>query len=133
MTIEATLTDFRPHMVNAMYQWLSENRLTPYITASTRFPGTVLPNAFLKEPEITLNISMAATQSLQLTGDAIRFVTRFQGEPASVRIPYQALKRIFAKENPSIFAGYENKPVEQKYEQENPPSNLRRPKLHLVK
>lgn len=128
MTNEATLTDFRPHMVNAMYNWLSENRFTPYITVNAHHPEVIVPKAFVKDSEITLNISIAATQSLQLMGNSIRFTARFQGKSTPVCVPYGALKRIFAKENPAIFAAYENEDVQQE-----PPSQSVRPTLRVVK
>ena len=65
-------TSTRPYLVRALYEWCTDNGLTPYV--AVRVDDSVqVPREFVKNNEIVLNISFDATSSLQLGNDFIQF------------------------------------------------------------
>jgi len=62
----------RPYLIRALYEWCSDNGLTPYV--AVQVDETVqVPREYVKNNEIVLNISLDATSSLQLGNDFIEF------------------------------------------------------------
>ena len=56
-------TSTRPYLVRALYEWCTDNGLTPYV--AVRVDDSVqVPREFVKNNEIVLNISFDATSSL---------------------------------------------------------------------
>jgi len=93
------MTNNRPYIARALYDWIVDNACTPYILVDSHWPSIVLPPQFLDEEKIVLNISPAATRELNITNDEMTFFTRFDGETFTIRIPTNALLAIYAKEN----------------------------------
>jgi stringent starvation protein B len=61
--------------------------------------GTVVPQNFVSEGQIVLNISPTAVQNLQLADHEVRFNARFGGQPMQVVVPMTAALAIYAREN----------------------------------
>ena len=63
-------TSTRPYLIRALYEWCTDNGLTPYV--AVRVDDSVqVPREFVKDGEIVLNISFDATSALQLGNDFI--------------------------------------------------------------
>ena len=91
-------TSTRPYLVRALYEWCTDNGLTPYV--AVRVDGSVqVPREFVKNNEIVLNISFDATSSLQLGNDFIQFNARFSGTPREIIVPMTHVMAIYAREN----------------------------------
>ena len=78
-------TSTRPYLIRALYEWCTDNGLTPYV--AVRVDDSVqVPREFVKDGEIVLNISFDATSALQLVADAVdrreplQLAERFLGE-----------------------------------------------------
>ena len=95
----ADMTPKRPYLLRALYDWIVDNQLTPHLVVDATIVGTKVPQQFVKDGQITLNISPTAVAGLQLLDDAIRFNARFSGQPMEVIVPMTAALALFAREN----------------------------------
>ena len=93
------MTPKRPYLLRALYDWIVDNQLTPHLVVDATIVGTKVPQQFVKDGQITLNISPSAVVGLQLLDDAIRFNARFGGQPMDVIVPMTAALALFAREN----------------------------------
>lgn len=89
----------RPYLLRALYDWMSENSLTPQILVDASQDGVEVPTAFVQNNQIILNIAMSATKDLVLADDYVQFSARFSGQPMRVFIPIKAIAAIFARES----------------------------------
>ena len=94
--LESTST--RPYLIRALYDWCTDNGLTPYVAVLV--DGTVqVPREYVKNGEIVLNISFDATSSLKLGNDFIEFKARFAGSAREILVPVGRVIAIYAREN----------------------------------
>lgn len=97
MTVQES-TSTRPYLIRALYEWCTDNGLTPYV--AVRVDESVqVPREYVKDGEIVLNISFDATSSLQLGNDFIEFKARFGGKPREILVPIGRVIAIYAREN----------------------------------
>lgn len=87
----------KPYLIRAIYEWCSDCGHTPYLTVKVD-AQTRVPQEFVKNGEIILNISHDATNHLTLGNDLIQFSARFGGVSREVSIPIDAVQGIFARE-----------------------------------
>ncbi len=91
-------TSTRPYLIRALYEWCTDNGLTPYV--AVRVDDTVrVPNEYVKDGEIVLNISFDATSSLKLGNEFIEFKARFAGSAREIMVPIGRVIAIYAREN----------------------------------
>ncbi len=93
------MTPRRPYMLRAFYDWLVDNDLTPHLVVQATMPGVRVPEDFIQDGQIILNIAPRAVGNLELGNDAISFSARFGGRPHSVIVPLYAIQAIYAREN----------------------------------
>jgi stringent starvation protein B len=94
--LESTST--RPYLIRALYDWCTDNGLTPYVAVLV--DDTVqVPREYVKNGEIVLNISFDATSSLKLGNDFIEFKARFAGSAREIIVPVNRVIAIYAREN----------------------------------
>jgi stringent starvation protein B len=93
-----TMTSSRPYLVRALYEWIADNGLTPYISVNVNLPQVMVPEKYVKNNKIVLNISHQAVQALRVGNDAIECKARFGGRIAHLYIPITAVTAIFAHE-----------------------------------
>lgn len=93
------MTPKRPYLLRALYEWIVDNNLTPHLVVDATIVGTVVPQNFVSEGQIVLNISPTAVQGLQLADHEVRFNARFGGQPMQVVVPMTAALAIYAREN----------------------------------
>lgn len=93
------MTPRRPYMLRAFYEWLVDNDLTPHLVVSATLPGVRVPEEFVQDGQIILNIAPRAVGNLELGNEAITFNARFGGRPHSVIVPLYAVQAIYAREN----------------------------------
>jgi stringent starvation protein B len=94
-----TMTSHRPYMIRALNEWILENNCTPYILVNAYAKDVQVPQNFVKDGQIILNISPLAVQDLAISLDGIEFNGRFGGIPTRVYVPTLAVLGIYAKEN----------------------------------
>ena len=88
----------RPYLIRALYDWCTDNGLTPYIAVLVDETVQV-PREYVKNGEIVLNISFDATSSLKLGNDFIEFKARFAGTAREIMVPVSRVIAIYAREN----------------------------------
>lgn len=93
------MTPTRPYFVQAIFDWILDNELTPFLSVSAEYPSTEVPFDFVEDGQITLNISPSAVHNFYLDKEAISFQARFSGASMSVYVPMGAIIGLYAKEN----------------------------------
>lgn len=89
----------RPYLARALYQWLLDNELTPYIVVDAEHAGVEVPRQFVQNGQIVLNLGPTAVRDLFMENEAIGFSARFGGQPMQVMVPIEALVALYAREN----------------------------------
>jgi len=94
------MTSSRPYLIRALYEWITDNGLTPYLLADASHPDVQAPTD-LADPggRLVLNISPRAVRDLDLGQGSIGFGARFAGTAWQVSIPVPAVVAIYAREN----------------------------------
>lgn len=96
---DITMTPNRPYLTRAIYEWLVDNQLTPYINVNATQANVRVPQQFVQDGQITLNIAPHATYQLEISNQDITFSARFGGISHQIYIPISALNGIYAREN----------------------------------
>lgn len=91
-------TSTRPYLIRALYEWCTDNGLTPYVAVAVD-DSVQVPREYVKNNEIVLNISFDATSSLKLGNDFIEFKARFAGSARDIMVPIGRVIAIYAREN----------------------------------
>ncbi|HIW06009.1 MAG TPA: ClpXP protease specificity-enhancing factor [Candidatus Ignatzschineria merdigallinarum] len=93
------MTSNKPYFIRALYEWILDNNCTPYIVVDATLPFVEVPEQFITEGKIILNILPSATHDLYLGDDWITFSARFSGISQDVNVPIGAVAAIYAQEN----------------------------------
>ncbi|MEY4717948.1 MAG: hypothetical protein RL563_566 [Pseudomonadota bacterium] len=128
------MTPLKPYLIRSIYEWILDNELTPHLLVNAEHPGVSLPNDYIEEGRIVLNMRPAAIQGLVLGNDDIEFNARFSGKAMHIVAPIPAVLAIYAKENGRgmIFDPDEYDEDTTPPEPESPPPR-KRPQLKVVK
>lgn len=93
------MTSSRPYLVDAVYRWIADNDMTPYLVAGADYPGIVVPPEYIDDGRIVLNVSMNAVRKLVMDHVAFSFDASFSGVVYNIYIPMDAVIAIYSKEN----------------------------------
>lgn len=93
------MTSSRPYLVRAMYQWITDNGMTPHLLVDVSIDGVQVPAEHVQNGKIILNIAPMAISNLVLGDDDISFSARFSGQSMGLYIPVEAVLAVYAKEN----------------------------------
>jgi stringent starvation protein B len=88
----------KPYLIRAIYDWCTDAGFTPYVAVAVD-EFVRVPQEFVKNGEIVLNVSSLATNRLKIDNDAIAFQARFGGVPRDVYVPIARVVAIYAREN----------------------------------
>lgn len=91
------IANTKSYLIRSIYDWCINNNFTPFIFVKF-YPELEIPVAYVRNDEITFNISVKAVYGLIINDDFIYFMGRFNGLPRKLQIPMSAVKGIFAKE-----------------------------------
>lgn len=89
----------RPYLMRAIYDWITDNNLTPYVLVDATREGVRVPPHVIKNGQVVLNLAMRAVANLDLGNDWISFQARFSGVSHSILIPVSAVLALYAQEN----------------------------------
>ncbi|MCF1427321.1 MAG: ClpXP protease specificity-enhancing factor [Shewanella sp.] len=95
----ANMTPQRPYLLRAYYEWLLDNDLTPHLVVDAHVDGTLVPQQYVKDGQIVLNLTPSAIGSLQMGNDFVEFDARFGGVPQQILLPLASIIAIYAREN----------------------------------
>ena len=93
------LTSNKPYLLRAIYEWIVDNDATPHVVLFADNPQVLVPQQFVENGKIVLNVSPTAAQSLVIDEDGISFSARFGGKPFNIYSPMNALMAMYASEN----------------------------------
>lgn len=96
---EPHMTSNRPYLIRALYEWLVDNGQTPYFLLDAEHSDAVVPQDFVEDGRIVLNLSPSAVRDLDLGNDWIRFNARFSGAAMDVIFPPDAVLGVYSREN----------------------------------
>jgi stringent starvation protein B len=87
----------KPYLLRALHEWASDNGHTPHMVVQVTNQCRV-PPAFVRDGQITLNVSHLATGGLVIGNDFIEFQARFGGKSENISVPVGAVTAIYARE-----------------------------------
>ncbi len=93
------MTSSRPYLIRAFYEWIVENDLTPCILVDAGAQGVAVPEAYVHDGRIMLNVGPTAVEGLTLGNDWISFSARFSAKAFDIACPPAAVLAIYAREN----------------------------------
>ncbi len=93
------MTPSRPYLMKALNEWILDNNCTPYVLVEAGLPGVQVPEDYVSNGQIVLNISPGAVKDLHIDQGGMSFNARFGGVPMAVKVPVVAILAIYAKEN----------------------------------
>jgi stringent starvation protein B len=92
------MTSNRPYLLRALYEWIGDNGMTPYLLVDAAHEGVQVPASAVKDGRVVLNIASRAVAQLELGSREVRFKARFGGVSQTVQVPVQAVLAIYAQE-----------------------------------
>jgi stringent starvation protein B len=93
------MTPSRPYIIRALYEWIVDNDCTPYVLVDATIADVMVPEQFVKDGQIVLNISPGAVMDLNISNEAMAFNGRFGGVATDIYVPTVAVMGIYAREN----------------------------------
>lgn len=92
------MTPSRPYLLRALREWVLDNGQTPFVLVDPKFPGTDVPNEFIVDGRMVLNIGNDAVVGLEISNDALSFEARFNGRSRHIFAPLGAVLAIYSRE-----------------------------------
>mgnify|MGYP001943475214 FL=1 len=89
----------RPYLLRAFYEWIVDNELTPHLVVDATMNGVRVPEDFVQDGQIVLNVAPHSVGNLEMGNEAVTFNARFGGRPHSLILPLYAIQAIYAREN----------------------------------
>ena len=129
MSEQINVTPTRPYLARAIYEWICDNQLTPYLLVDATQPHTDVPQQFVKDGQIVLNLAPHAIHQFHMSNDAITFSARFGGVAREIYVPIRAVLGVYARENGDIQETIET-PIEDKKQEAEP--NKKKPSLRIL-
>jgi stringent starvation protein B len=87
----------KPYLLRALYEWCVDNGYTPHLAVKVD-SKTQVPSEYVKNGEITLNVSPAAVHKLQMGNELIEFSARFAGVARQISVPVANVYAVYARE-----------------------------------
>ena len=85
-----SMTPSQPYLLRAIYDWIVDNEMTPYVLVNAENDDTYIPRDYVENGKIVLNVSPVAVDGLDLGNDYVAFNARFAGKPMEVSFPVTA-------------------------------------------
>lgn len=125
----------KPYLLRAVYEWIVDSDCTPYLLVDALQPNVQVPEAYVENGRIVLNVSPGAVRHWLLGDDSINFSARFGGQPHTVAVPIGAVLGLYARENGQgmLFEAEAPSPGDDEPPPEPAPEPPRKPALRVVK
>ena len=127
------MTSSRPYLIRALYQWIVDNGVTPYVLVDALVQGVDVPQQHIQDNKIVLNIAPMAVEGLTLGDDAISFSARFSGKSVNLFVPIEAVLAIYARENGQGMMFNEEPGTTTPPDDSSPKDEKPKPSLRVVK
>lgn len=93
------MTSSKPYLVRALYEWIADNSMTPFVVVDALRPDVIVPQKHIEDGRIVLNIAAEATHNLRIGNDALECDTKFSGISFHINVPITAVLAIYAQES----------------------------------
>jgi len=114
------MTTTKPYLFRAILEWIEDNSLTPHVVVDALGQGVLVPQEYVKDGQIILNISSSSIQLYQMDNTRLHFSARFNGVSQELSVPIASVLGIYARENgQGMFFDPEDYPEEETNEPEN--------------
>ena len=129
------MTSSRPYLFRAIYDWIVDNGLTPYILVNAEADGAMVPEGYVEDGRIVLNISPHAVSDWHQDMESLAFSARFSGATRRVTVPMDGVLAIYARENGRgmAFEKEDGTTPPSTTPPESTPTPRGRPQLHVIK
>jgi stringent starvation protein B len=127
------MSPLKPYLIRSIYDWIVDNDLTPYLLVNAEYKGAIVPQQFIENGQIILNVRPQAIHGLSLGNDEVVFNARFSGNPMRIIVPTPAVLAIYAKENGRGMVFDAEELPEEDNTPPTPPEKPSRPSLRVVK
>ena len=87
----------KPYIIRALHEWCGDNGLTPYLVVWVN-EHVHVPQKYVNNNEILLNIALSATKSLRIDNEWLSFSASFGGVLHDIWVPIANVMSIFARE-----------------------------------
>jgi stringent starvation protein B len=87
----------KPYLLRALFEWCVDNGYTPHLAVKVD-SRTQVPAEYVKNGEITLNISPNAVHKLQMGNELVEFSARFGGVARQIAVPIANVYALYARE-----------------------------------
>jgi stringent starvation protein B len=95
------LMSSRPYLVQAMFDWILDNGLTPFLMIDATVEGVCVPRHLVVDNEIVINLSPQAVSHFVMNKEYIQLKARFTARVEEIYAPMHAIKALYTKETMS--------------------------------
>ena len=128
------MTSSKPYLFRAIYQWLLDCELTPYVMVDALLPKVEVPEEYIEDDQIILDMTPSAIIDLEMGNHHVEFKARFSGVTRHIILPMPAILALYAYENGRgmVFTDEEDDDTLPPSGSDEPPSDGK-PHLRIVK
>ena len=87
----------KPYLLRALYEWCVDNGYTPHLAVKVDSRSQV-PSEYVRNGEITLNVSPSAVHNFQMGNELVEFSARFAGVARQISVPVACIHALYARE-----------------------------------
>ncbi len=88
-----------PYLLPALYEWLLDSGCKPYLLVDANRPEVQVPESFVRDGRIVLNISPQAVANVHMSTQELRCQARFSGVSHTLHIPMTAVLAIYDQDS----------------------------------
>ena len=89
----------KPYLVRAFYEWICDSECTPYVVVDTTVDYVEVPEEFIENNQIVLNLTPSAIRDLVMDNRYLSFTAQFSGVIKNIYAPIASIVAVYAKEN----------------------------------
>ena len=89
----------RPYLLRALYDWIVDSGETPNILVDAEMYGVVVPQEYVQNGQIVLNISPQAVRNLNLGDEYVMCEGRFSGRSMELVLPIISIRAIYCRDS----------------------------------
>lgn len=89
----------KPYLIRAFYEWIVDSKCTPLLVIDATVPRCNVPQEYVENGEIVLNISPDAIRDLKVGNNLVEFKASFSGIAHLISVPVRAVLAVYAEDN----------------------------------
>ena len=98
------MTSSRPYLIRALYEWILDNGGVPHLlVAAGEDKNNILPQEYIEEGKIILDLSPEAVRDLLISNELIEFCGRFGDSIRHISFPVDYVLAIYNEQGIGMF------------------------------